>query len=80
MRDAPNDRVVYLAARANAIMAETSFAGAGQADRWTTTTASNMNQRYCLQAGDVPEIAASESGANRRSVRAADYALDDICF
>jgi len=27
------------------IMAETSFAGAGQADRWTTTAASNINQR-----------------------------------
>ena len=27
------------------IMAETSFAGAGAADRWTTTTAANLNQR-----------------------------------
>jgi hypothetical protein len=57
------------------IMAETSFAGAGTPDRWTTTTAANINQRI---AEGIVGVGVTNPAANMQTA-IQGFALSSVC-
>jgi hypothetical protein len=59
------------------IMAETSFAGAGQADRWTTTTASNINQR--IASGVIGVLVTNPAGNYQSVMGTLNPQLSAVC-
>ena len=56
-------------------MTETSFAGAGAADRWTTTTAANINQR--IADGIVGVNVVNPAASLMTSVQS--FTLNSVC-